>query len=76
MNLGCFATQAMQAGLPGKLKAFLSNITPALELVNQYTTTILGNLVCPSLATYNQGLFNQFLGYKYNPTGMATNYKE
>ena len=75
-NLGCFAIQAMQAGLPDTLKTVLSDITPALELVNQYATPILGDLGCPTLAAYNQGLFNQFPGYSYNPTGAATNYKE
>jgi len=30
MNLGCFAIQAMQAGLPDTLKAFLSDITPCV----------------------------------------------
>jgi hypothetical protein len=66
----------MQAGLPDTLKMILSDITTSLELVNQYTMPILGNLGCPTLAAYNRGLFNRFLGHKYNLTGMATNYKE
>jgi len=73
-NLGCFAIQAMQVGLPDTPETLLSDITPTLELVNQYTTPILGNLGCLTLAAYNQGLFNQFLGCNYNPTGIATDY--
>jgi hypothetical protein len=37
-----FAIQAMQARPVDTLKAFLGNITPALELVNQYTTHDFG----------------------------------
>jgi hypothetical protein len=61
-NLGCFAIKAMQAGLPDTSKAFLSDITPALELVNQYTRPILGNLGCPTLAAYIRGCLASFRG--------------
>lgn len=67
-NLGCFIFQALPMVLPDTLNNVVSDIAPVLELVNQFTAPILGDLSCPALKEYNQGLFNQFPGYAYNPS--------
>lgn len=66
-NLGCFIFQALPMVLPDTLKTPVSELAPVLELVNKYTTPFIGDLSCPALKEYNQGLFNQFPGYAYTP---------
>ncbi|GME35481.1 hypothetical protein GTA08_BOTSDO05233 [Neofusicoccum parvum] len=67
-NLGCFFLQAAQAGLPDILNGVLSDLAPALDLLNSAVSPVLADLACPQLEQYNQGLFNQFPGAKYHPT--------
>lgn len=74
-NLGCFAFQALQVGLPDALHGVVANVAASVNLLNQYINPITTKLNCTPLQTYNQGLFNQFPGYSYNPSGQATNYR-
>ncbi|KAH8601004.1 hypothetical protein B0O99DRAFT_681860 [Bisporella sp. PMI_857] len=67
-NLGCFAFQAAQQGLPSALSGIISNIAPVIALVNQYVSPVLQSLNCPALTSFNQSAFNQFPGYGYRPT--------
>lgn len=67
-NLGCLIFQALPMVLPDTLKYVVSDIAPVLALVNNVTAPVLGDLSCPELTEYNQGLFNRFPGYAYNPT--------
>jgi hypothetical protein len=66
-NLGCFAFQAAQQGIPAVLKGIISNLAPVLALVNQYLRPVLSELNCPALTTFNQSVFNQYPGYQYHP---------
>jgi hypothetical protein len=66
-NLGCFAFQALQQGLPSVLRGLVSNVAAVVSLVNQYVSPVTQSLNCPALTQFDQSLFNQFPGYKYNP---------
>jgi hypothetical protein len=66
-NLGCFAFQALQLGLPSVLRGLVANVADVLALVNQYVSPVVQTLNCPALNQFDQSLFNQFPGYRYNP---------
>ena len=66
-NFGCFVFQGLQQVIPDALQGVLSDIAPFLDTVNNILTPLIGSLDCPTLDEYNQGLFNQFPGYGYNP---------
>jgi hypothetical protein len=68
-NFGCFVFQSLQQVIPDALQGALYDTAPILELVNSVLTPLIGSLDCPTLDVYNQGLFNQFPGYGYNPKG-------
>lgn len=69
-NFACFAFQVSQQLLPDVLGGLLTDVTPALSLVNDNLfTPALSGLGCPQLDKINQSLFNKYPGYKYNPTG-------
>jgi hypothetical protein len=59
-NLGCFAFQALQQGL-------VTDVAGVLALVNQYVSPVVQTLNCLALNQFDQSLFNQFPGYRYNP---------
>lgn len=65
-NLGCFVLQAQQQDFPDMLKGLEAAAAP---LLRKSFKPLLGKLNCPQLNKYNQGLFNQFPGYKYHPKG-------
>ena len=73
-NFGCFAFQLLQNGIPDALNNDLGILSQATDLVNNALSPVLGDLSCPQLGQFNQGLFNDFPGYKYSPTGPDTNY--
>lgn len=73
-NFACFAFQLLENGLPDFLKPDVGKLSTTTNLINKALAPILGNLSCPALSTFDQGLFNQFPGYTYSPTGPATNY--
>ncbi|MCJ1333363.1 hypothetical protein MMC10_010058 [Thelotrema lepadinum] len=73
-NFACFAFSIAQQGLPDFLKGPLSAINNATAFVGKYFDPITAPLQCPQLGQFDQGLFNSFPGYKYSPTGPATNY--
>jgi hypothetical protein len=64
-NLGCFAFQAVQQGLPSILSGLFQNIAPAIALLNENLTPVTQLLNCPALNYFDQSLFNQFPGYSY-----------
>jgi hypothetical protein len=66
-NLGCFAFQAAQQGIPSVLSKIVSNIGPVVDLVNKYINPVTQALNCPALTKFDQSLFNQFPGYTYAP---------
>lgn len=68
-NLGCFAFQAAQQGIPDALEGLVSNLGPIIALVDQYISTVLTELDCPALTTFNQSAFHQFPGYTYKVPG-------
>lgn len=67
--------QLLQQGIPNFLNTAINDIAPATDLVNKYVGPIVGGLSCPQLGNLSIGLFDHFPGYKYSPTGPATNYK-
>ncbi|KAL9082067.1 MAG: hypothetical protein Q9159_006754 [Coniocarpon cinnabarinum] len=73
-NFACFAFQLLQNGIPDALNNDLGAISQATALVNNALSPVLGDLSCPALSQFDQGLFNKFPGYKYSPTGPDTNY--
>ncbi|KAK7727153.1 hypothetical protein SLS57_003188 [Botryosphaeria dothidea] len=70
-NLACFTLQAAQAGLPDVLNGILSDLAPALDLINNAVSPLMTSLACPQLEQFSQGLFNQFPGASYRPTSSA-----
>lgn len=68
-NFGCFALQLMQAALPSYLATLLSDITPAMALINEMTASVLSPLSCPQLAYYNATMFSSSPGLAYSPAG-------
>ncbi|KAB9006561.1 hypothetical protein FH972_026915 [Carpinus fangiana] len=73
-NLGCFAFAAAQQAIPAALKKPLNELSAVTGLLNKFFSPVLGDLGCSGGSQYDQGLFNQFPGYTYSPTGPATNY--
>ncbi|CAK4010345.1 Aromatic peroxygenase [Lecanosticta acicola] len=72
-NLGCFILLTQQQDFPDILKGLEGNVVaPITDLIGQYFTPLLDTLRCPQLESYNQGLFNQFPGYKYHPNATGT----
>ena len=73
-NFACFAFNLAQQGIPDFLKGPLSALNNATAFLNTYLSPILDALECPQLGQYDQGLFNEFPGHTYSPTGPDTNY--
>lgn len=74
-NLACFSYSILQQAIPDFLNKALNDLAPVTDLINKYFGPIVGGLSCPQQGKYDVGLFDQFPGYKYKPTGPATNYK-
>jgi hypothetical protein len=73
----CFYAQLVQALIPDIANPVVGLLQAITNLLNQYIKPIATGLNCGGKAgKYDQTLFNQFPGYKYHPTGKATNYKE
>lgn len=66
-NLGCFAFQAAQQGIPAALKGLVSDLAPVLSLVNQYISPVTQLLNCQALTTFDQSALNQYPGASYHP---------
>lgn len=66
-NLACFSFLAAEQLIPTALKKPLSELAPVTSLLNKYLSPILGDLACPGGSQFDQGLFNQFPGYTYDP---------
>ncbi|OQO04752.1 hypothetical protein B0A48_09675 [Cryoendolithus antarcticus] len=75
-NFACFAFQLMQQGIPDFLNNAILDLGTVTSFINKYVGSYMGGLGCPQLGQYDLGLFDQFPGYKYSPTGPATNYRE
>ncbi|KAF7191667.1 Dothistromin biosynthesis peroxidase dotB [Pseudocercospora fuligena] len=73
-NFACFAFQLLQQAIPDFLNNAVNDLAPITSLVNKYVGPIVGGLSCPQLGKLDVGLFDQFPGYKYKPTGPDTNY--
>ncbi|KAJ5115843.1 hypothetical protein N7456_000191 [Penicillium angulare] len=73
-NFACFAFVLLQQGIPDFLKGPLADINNATSFLKPFLSPILDKLECPELGDFDQSLFNDFPGYKYSPTGPATNY--
>ena len=73
-NFACFAFQLLENGLPDFLKPDVGELSAATDLVNDALAPVLGDLSCPQLSKFDQGLFNKFPGYTYSPSGPDTNY--
>lgn len=72
-NLGCFILLTQQQDFPDALKGLEGSlVSPITNLIGQFITPVMDKLRCPKLETYNQGLFNQFPGYKYHPNATGT----
>ena len=52
----------------------LADINNATSFLKPFLSPVLDKLTCPELNGFDQSLFNSFPGYKYSPTGPATNY--
>jgi hypothetical protein len=57
-NIRCFFFNAAQQAVPAVLKGVVSDLTPALALLNKNLTPILTRLDCPALVTFNQIALN------------------
>ncbi|KAF2167170.1 hypothetical protein M409DRAFT_54361 [Zasmidium cellare ATCC 36951] len=73
-NFACFSFQLLQQGIPNFLDNAINDLAPVTDLINKYVGPIVGGLSCPQLGNLSIGLFDQFPGYKYSPTGPDTNY--
>lgn len=74
-NFACFVFVLLQQGIPHFLKGPLEDINNATSFLHPFLSPVLDVLECPELGNFDQSLFNDFPGYKYSPTGPATNYK-
>lgn len=74
-NFFCFAFQLAQQGLPAFVKGPLNIVNQVTGLVSQYFNPLLSGLQCPQLGQYDQGLFNNYPGAFYSPSGTAQNFK-
>ncbi|KAK6441281.1 hypothetical protein LTR95_002497 [Oleoguttula sp. CCFEE 5521] len=75
-NFACFVFQLMQQGIPDFLNNAILDLGTVTNFIDKYIGSFVSGLGCPQLGQYDLGLFDQFPGYKYSPTGPATNYKE
>ncbi|KAF2755744.1 hypothetical protein EJ05DRAFT_540403 [Pseudovirgaria hyperparasitica] len=74
-NLACFSYSVLQQGIPNFANPLLNGVNRILGfVVDKVKPNLLGGLSCPELGSQSAGLFNQFPGYKYNPSGPGTNY--
>lgn len=73
-NFACFAFVLLQQGIPDFLKGPLADINNATSFLAPFLSPLFDKLECPQLGKFDQSLFNDFPGYKYSPTGPATNY--
>jgi hypothetical protein len=67
-NLGYFFFIAAQEFIPAGLKGVVSDLTPALAVLNKNLSPVLTQLDCPALITFDQSALNQFPGASYHPT--------
>jgi hypothetical protein len=74
-NLACFFGAATQAAIPDFASLPLNLIQPIRTLLNRFLTPFTGGLSCPQISTFSVSLFDRYPGYKYSPTGPATNFK-
>lgn len=74
-NLGCFAFQSIESNLPNILDLPIAKAHALTNLIDTFLAPVVGNLSCPPLATFKQGVFNAYPGYTYHPNGTAQNYK-
>jgi hypothetical protein len=75
-NLACFSFSILQQAIPDFLNKPLNQLAPITNLINKSVKPVfIGGLSCPQLGKYDVGVFDQFPGYKYSPTGPDTNYK-
>ncbi|KAK5123917.1 hypothetical protein LTR85_002114 [Meristemomyces frigidus] len=74
-NLACFSYSLLEQGIPDFLNQAINDLGPVTDLINSDVGPIVGGLSCPQQGKYDVGLFDQFPGYTYRPTGPATNYK-
>jgi hypothetical protein len=74
-NFACFSFQLLQQAIPDFLNNILNDLAPVTKLVNSAIGPVVGGLSCPALGALDVGLFDQFPGHKYSPTGPATNFK-
>lgn len=75
-NLACFLGAATQAAIPDFASVPLNLVQPIKNLLSQFLTPFTGGLSCPQISTFSLSLFDKYPGYKYSPTGPATNYKD
>ena len=73
-NAKCWYAQLVEAILPDSAAIPLQQLQPITNLINNSIKPVTNGLNCPTVDKYDQGLFNKFPGYKYSPTGPATNY--
>lgn len=73
-NFACFAFSLLEQAIPDFLNNGINALAPVTQLLDKFIGPIVGGLACPQLGKFDIGLFDQFPGYKYRPTGPATNY--
>lgn len=73
-NLACFSFSVLQQGIPDFLSKTINDLSAVTALINKDVGPLVGGLNCPQIQGQSTGLFNQFPGYKYSPTGPDTNY--
>lgn len=74
-NLACFSYSILQQAIPDFLNKALNKLGPVTDLIDKYFGPLVGGLSCPQLGKFDVGVFDQFPGYTYSPTGPATNFK-
>ncbi len=74
----CFYAQLVQALVPENslLGAVTGELADVLSLLSKYVKPITKGLGCKPLKKFSQTPLSSFPGFKYRPTGTATNYKE
>lgn len=72
-NLACFAFQAASAGFFATASGIVGVAEGVLEdvenMIGTYLGPILGDLGCPALEGYDEGLLRKYPGYGYDSTG-------
>ena len=75
---GCFMAQFVQALIPDAAGGLLGALSPVTKAVRSLISTNIlpfaADLNCPTVAKFDQTLFNKFPGQKYCPSSKATTY--